>query len=214
MGGVNVQNSKQKYGYYRVDPFRYKLYYEGERETLYALLFILPSIPVNKLIRLSLIKDNNLYFREGLIHEDEMWRWDIRNYIKSCAICDKETYWYRQDNVKSITSEKDETRSLCNQLEISKIEIQSADFSNPIERMYMFGFLSPSMKIKKWKLAEDKEKVKAQIEDLIQIAFKIPMPWIIRHQISQWGWHEGLSNNIFYAKWVYEYEKWCKRILF
>lgn len=208
-GGTTVQYSAMKYGYYRVNPLQYKLYYEGKLEVLYAILFVLPAVAWNKLVRLSLILENELYFREGLIHEDEMWRWDIRNYIQSCAVCDEETYWYRQDNVNAITAAKDETKSLCSQLEIYKIEIQSADFSNPVEKSFLFSFLSPSMKIKKWRLANHKDRVRSKIKDLLQTASQIGMPWIIRHQISQWGWYDGLANHLFYAKWVYEYEKWC-----
>lgn len=64
----------------------------------------------NKLIRKELILDHNLYFEEGALNEDEMWSFLLSKFIKSVAICKKDTYYY---NVRqgSIIQDQDKIRA-------------------------------------------------------------------------------------------------------
>ncbi len=50
---------------------------------------------VNKLYRVGFLKQNNLRFREGIIHEDELWSFQIACLAKSMAAVRKETYIYK-----------------------------------------------------------------------------------------------------------------------
>lgn len=50
---------------------------------------------VNKLYRTDFLKQNNLRFREGIIHEDELWSFQIACLAKSMAAVRKETYIYK-----------------------------------------------------------------------------------------------------------------------
>ena len=49
----------------------------------------------NKLCKLSFLKDNNITFLEGQLHEDDLWTYKIMNKIKLVDIIHKITYFYR-----------------------------------------------------------------------------------------------------------------------
>lgn len=49
----------------------------------------------NKLCQLKFIKDNNLFFKESIIHEDDLWSFQLACLAKSMYIVKKITYVYR-----------------------------------------------------------------------------------------------------------------------
>lgn len=59
----------------------------------------------NKLVSSRFIKENNLRFVEGLIHEDEVWNLDISKCIQSASFVPHNTYYYyiRQDSITSVS---------------------------------------------------------------------------------------------------------------
>lgn len=48
----------------------------------------------NRLISVSFVKQNNLYFEEGFIHEDELWNFAIAQVITNAAFVNVNTYNY------------------------------------------------------------------------------------------------------------------------
>jgi hypothetical protein len=52
----------------------------------------LPTTAWNKLVLTSFIVENNLYFKEGLIHEDEMWMYLVVKKLSKYALTHKVTY--------------------------------------------------------------------------------------------------------------------------
>ncbi|MDG5815551.1 glycosyltransferase family 2 protein [Chitinispirillales bacterium ANBcel5] len=57
----------------------------------------IPRIPVNawnKLIKRSFLQENDLYFREGIIYEDEHWMFYVAKKISSIAVCKEYTYYH------------------------------------------------------------------------------------------------------------------------
>lgn len=56
----------------------------------------------SRLIKLSFLKEHNLYFEEGIIHEDNLWTFFLAKYVKSMAYCNICTYFHRY-NPNSIT---------------------------------------------------------------------------------------------------------------
>lgn len=48
----------------------------------------------NKLISRSFMQENNLSFVGGLVHEDEVWNFDLSKYIQSAAFVKHNTYLY------------------------------------------------------------------------------------------------------------------------
>lgn len=62
-----------------------------------------PVMAQNRLVKKNIIMDNNLFFKEGIIHEDHYWTFFLAKVInRICFIKDK-TYYYRQ-NIGSITN--------------------------------------------------------------------------------------------------------------
>ena len=76
----------------------------------YHLLF--PEIACNRLIKTSWLKDNELYFTEGLINED--FDWHLRAHFAVCSysilLYGEATYLYRQRENSIMTSDKEEAR--------------------------------------------------------------------------------------------------------
>lgn len=58
----------------------------------------IPESACNRLIKKRIIIENNLLFREGWIHEDTLWTYQLHDYINSIAFCYKPTYYYRKNN--------------------------------------------------------------------------------------------------------------------
>lgn len=51
----------------------------------------------NKLIKRSFVIEHGLYFLEGVIHEDDLWNFELAKYTKSIAICTSISYNYREN---------------------------------------------------------------------------------------------------------------------
>ena len=56
------------------------------------------GIPVtawNRLVRRDFLIENQLFFREGAVHEDELWNFTLAPKITRIAFCKHDTYFYR-----------------------------------------------------------------------------------------------------------------------
>lgn len=80
----------------------------------------------NRLIRRDFVIDNNLYFYEGIIHEDNHWTFFITKHLRNLAFCKKRVYYYR-DRPGSITSAINVSR------EYTSFKTLVQDFSNSID---------------------------------------------------------------------------------
>lgn len=59
----------------------------------------------NKLVKSSIIREYNMWFKDGLVAEDVYWLLMYWRFISSVAFNHKETYYYYNDNPTSITNE-------------------------------------------------------------------------------------------------------------
>lgn len=82
----------------------------------------------NRLIRKNLVLSKELFFVDGMIHEDEAWNFLLAKHLRYIAVCKKDTYRYLRRN-DSITSQliKDldlefRSYSQCFSYEISTID--------------------------------------------------------------------------------------------
>lgn len=164
-----------------------------------------PTTVWNKLIKRSLVVDNALYFMEGIIHEDEHWKWLIHKHIKKMAFTNVCTYWYRTVNPASIMRNPDLTKSF-----VSKIKIfESIALHGSSQNDVCFGihFLPYECKISSWNMIEDKKLVNDQLKKtLLLLKSKDVDVRYIRHLyflcLPIW-----IMKNRFFAKFYYEYEK-------
>lgn len=49
----------------------------------------------NKLISMSLLRNSDIQFKEGILHEDELWTFEISIVLNSVNVIKKTTYYYR-----------------------------------------------------------------------------------------------------------------------
>lgn len=56
---------------------------------------LLPVTAPNRLLRRDLVVKNALFFREGIIHEDNHWTFFLAKHVGRMAFCGEKTYFYR-----------------------------------------------------------------------------------------------------------------------
>lgn len=210
-GNCEVQgNSGLSYLHY--DEAKFFPYYQGVEAEEFLILKC-PPTAWNKLIKRDIIIDNNLYFVEGILHEDEMWRWDIHHFVKSIALSYENTYWYRMNNDTSIMATKDFTKSILSKVEIIKRMIMTLDKTIPYDCLFLFEFASPSVKSKFWLKVSDKYKASQKIQELLRDKRLYALPWFIRFQIRQWSWPAWVVQNKIFVKLCFEFETKIKKML-
>lgn len=72
--------------------------FSDDRELIKRSLLDYDKIPVtaaNRLVRRELILENKLFFKEGIIHEDNYWTFFLAKYVKRMAFCAEKLYYYR-----------------------------------------------------------------------------------------------------------------------
>lgn len=62
-----------------------------------------PVMAQNRLVKKSIIVKNNLFFKEGIIHEDQYWTFFLAKVINRICFIKGETYYYRK-TIGSITN--------------------------------------------------------------------------------------------------------------
>lgn len=56
----------------------------------------IPVTAANRLVRRQMVIDNNLWFKEGIIHEDNYWTFFLAKHVKRMAFCAEKLYYYRE----------------------------------------------------------------------------------------------------------------------
>ncbi|MGN0090782.1 MAG: glycosyltransferase family 2 protein [Alloprevotella sp.] len=64
-----------------------------------------PVMAQNRLVRRQFIIDNALWFKEGIIHEDNYWTFFLAKHVRRMAFCPEKLYFYRE-TPGSITKSK------------------------------------------------------------------------------------------------------------
>ncbi len=91
----------------------------------------MPIMAQNKLVKKTIITNNNLYFKKGIIHEDNHWSFFLAKYVKTMAFNRVPSYIY-YINDGSITS------SINYEKEIESVHSRIKDFTNSID-LFMSG---------------------------------------------------------------------------
>ncbi len=119
--------------------------YIETKRNIKPLMLDRKKIPVtawNRLIKRSFIIDNELFFRPGIIHEDELWTFEIAKHLNSLAILKQNVYHYepRETGITAVYSKKS-AESL---IEIAKqmiAGVNSPFFSGTIDYIRHFIFV-------------------------------------------------------------------------
>lgn len=73
--------------------------FSDDRSLIKRSLLDYDKIPVtaaNRLIKRKLINNNGLYFKEGIVHEDNYWTFFLAKHIRRMAFCAEKLYYYRE----------------------------------------------------------------------------------------------------------------------
>lgn len=66
------------------------------------LTYMIHLVPWNKLIKRDFILQNNLFFVEGMIHEDTVWMYFLGKHVRRIAFCHDKTYNYRDNQASTM----------------------------------------------------------------------------------------------------------------
>lgn len=93
-------------------------YISDKSTAKHTILFDMPVTASAKLIRRDFITSNNLYYTEGMIHEDDMWDVCASQYIECIAFYFTPVYYYNNYISNSIMGNPDKTRSFVARMKI------------------------------------------------------------------------------------------------
>lgn len=65
----------------------------------------------NRLIKVSFIKQNDLYAKEGMVHEDNFWTFFAGKCVQCIAFCKVNTYFYRNSSTGIVSSAAKQVRA-------------------------------------------------------------------------------------------------------
>lgn len=117
--------------------------YTNDRQVIKTLMLDYDKMPImaqNRLVKRKLIVEENLYFKEGIIHEDCYWSFFLAKHVSSLACLNEKTYYYRF-NPNSITGKPN------NEKETYSYRVIVEDFSANID-----SFLRGAQKTLIWYL--------------------------------------------------------------
>jgi hypothetical protein len=147
------------------------------------------------MIRRSLLVNNHITFVEGLLHEDEMFRWDLHRLVKSVAIVKDFTYWYRTDNQASIMAST--KKAMLMNHSVSILERACSDnIKTKVEIYWAIGLLAHNRLLVS-KAEIEKYNIPERLR-LLDRQFRLPMP--LRMEMQMWANNMELyyNNTFFY----------------
>ena len=151
----------------------------------------LPVCAANKMVRRQLIIDNNLYFKEGIIHEDNHWSFFLAKYVKSIAINRKICYIYTE-NPSSITKKINIEREREGFLTIINDFCSNIDcFMRGEQKRCIFVLLRHFVINKLYN--SDTER-----EDTIRL---LERECNILERFILWNWKNNINNKVSERKW-------------
>ena len=161
------------------------------------LLNYIPVTAWAKLIKRDFIVSNNLFYDEGLIHEDEMWRLKASRCVRSIAFCFKPVYYYRNDNENSIMHRKDLTGSMVGRIAVATELITNFDWSNAIaETQYGVDHLIYHVKSNAWPFVGDKRKIGRLLSDLKRKTDRSDCPQVLKFMVSYLRLPISIADNV------------------
>lgn len=173
--------------------------YSNEREWCSCkMLTEIPMTACGKLVRRNFIVDNGLYFCEGILHEDDMWRVQAARHIRSVAFCFTPIYYYRNDNDGSIIHRPDKTRSFYSRLKILEELIGNfgkADFKG--ECRYAVDAMMYANKANVWPQIKDKELIKKELKRLNEATKRSDCPGLLKFMARYLTLPVAIGNNMF-----------------
>ena len=98
----------------------------------------IPVTAANRLIRRLLIIDNALWFKEGIIHEDNYWTFFLAKHVKRMAFCPEKLYFYRETPGSITKSKNTENEVLAFKTMVRDFTANIDDFERGAQKRYIF----------------------------------------------------------------------------
>lgn len=145
-----------------------------------------PIMAQNRLLKKQVVLDNHLYFKEGIIHEDQYWNFFLAKVIRRIVFCKEKTYFYRM-NPKSIT----------NKVNIGKeclaFKVMIADFCQSVDSedinsqiKYIFCSLLRAIDSKFYGTQKDKQVLLSSYKKQIGFMSQVLVDMIFYFQPNTW----------------------------
>lgn len=100
----------------------------------------IPITAWNKLLNRNFIIKNNLFFFEGIIHEDEDWNWFLAKYVNSIAFYKFDTYHYITRNGSIMTYKLDKSKIAWIKI-INHFIDNIDDYCRGTQELFIYDFL-------------------------------------------------------------------------
>ena len=97
-----------------------------------------PVMAQNRLIRRQLIIDNELWFKEGIIHEDNYWTFFLAKYVRRMAFCPEKLYFYRETPGSITKSKNTEKEMLAFKTMVRDFTANIDDFERGAQKRFIF----------------------------------------------------------------------------
>ena len=97
-----------------------------------------PVMAQNRLIRRHLITDNALWFKEGIIHEDNYWTFFLAKHVRRMAFCPEKLYFYRETPGSITKSKNTEKEVLAFKTMVRDFTANIDDFERGAQKRYIF----------------------------------------------------------------------------
>lgn len=115
--------------------------FSDNQKTIKRALLDYDRIPVtaaNRLIRRQLIIDYELWFKEGIIHEDNYWTFFLAKYVKRMAFCPEKLYFYRETPGSITKSKNTEKEVLAFKTMVRDFTANIDDFERGAQKRFIF----------------------------------------------------------------------------
>lgn len=151
-----------------------------------------PMMAQNRLVRKQLVIDNNLWFKEGIIHEDLYWSYFLAKVVDRMCFCKEKTYFYRSTpgSITNMVNVTKETLAFKTIIEDTSSHIDS--FESYAQKRFIYCILLNTIKAKFF--GNDAERLylidclrrneNFRLKVLISLIFCLPKSWLRRKMIN------------------------------
>jgi glycosyltransferase, group 2 family protein len=162
------------------------------------VLFDMPVTSWAKLIRRELIVANKLFFKEGMVHEDDMWNICASRYIKSVAFYFTPAYHYNNGIPNSIISNIDKTLSLVGRTAIISTAAECYAAEPSLEYYEYLAFkLDFATKAEIWQCVKDYKTANRAIAEMRKNLRQANCPMPLRLSAWYFSLPYSLGSNRF-----------------
>lgn len=125
---------------FSIDLSFYDALYEGKKNVIDA--FVKDRIPIaawNKLLRREALLAEKVYFKEGLIYEDNLWTFELAHCVNSIKTITNKTYhyWIRSSSIMTSTGYIQKYSYMLRVFAEREEFLKSRNLYNPVTRYYL-----------------------------------------------------------------------------